>query len=38
MITQLGQEVAWRELHVVSHSIFAAAGFVEVSRPTSAGS
>jgi hypothetical protein len=34
MITQLGQEVTWGELHVRSRSIFAAAGFAEVSKPT----
>ena len=34
MITQPGQEVTWGELHVGSRSIFAAAGFTEVSRPT----
>jgi GNAT superfamily N-acetyltransferase len=34
MITQPGQEIAWGELHVGSRSIFAAAGFEEVSRPT----
>jgi GNAT superfamily N-acetyltransferase len=34
MITQPGQEVTWGELHVGSRSIFAAAGFAEVSRPT----
>ena len=34
MITQPGQEVAWGELHVGSRSIFAAAGFAEVSHPT----
>ena len=34
MITQPGQEVAWGELHVGSRSIFQAAGFREVSRPT----
>jgi GNAT superfamily N-acetyltransferase len=34
MITQPGQEVTWGELHVGSRSIFAAAGFSEVSRPT----
>ena len=34
MLTQPGQEVAWGELHVGSRSIFAAAGFAEVSRPT----
>jgi GNAT superfamily N-acetyltransferase len=34
MITQPGQEIAWGELHVGSRSIFEAAGFKEVSRPT----
>jgi GNAT superfamily N-acetyltransferase len=34
MITQLGQEVTWGELHVGSRSVFAAAGFEEVSHPT----
>jgi GNAT superfamily N-acetyltransferase len=34
MLTQPGHEVAWGELHVGSRSIFAAAGFSEVSRPT----
>ena len=34
MVTQPGQEVTWGELHVGSRSIFAAAGFVEVNRPT----
>jgi len=34
MLTQPGQEVPWGELHVGSRSIFAAAGFAEVSRPT----
>jgi GNAT superfamily N-acetyltransferase len=34
MITQPGQEVTWGELHVGSRSIFAAAGFAEVSHPT----
>jgi GNAT superfamily N-acetyltransferase len=34
MITQPGQEITWGELHVGSRSIFAAAGFTEVSRPT----
>ena len=34
MITKPGQEVAWGELYVGSRSIFAAAGFAEVSRPT----
>jgi GNAT superfamily N-acetyltransferase len=34
MITQPGQEIRWGELHVGSRSIFAAAGFAEVGRPT----
>jgi GNAT superfamily N-acetyltransferase len=34
MITEPGKEIAWGELHVGSHSIFAAAGFSEVNRPT----
>jgi GNAT superfamily N-acetyltransferase len=34
MITQPEQEITWGELHVGSRSIFAAAGFTEVSRPT----
>lgn len=34
MITQPGRDIAWGELHVGSRSIFAAAGFAEVSRPT----
>jgi GNAT superfamily N-acetyltransferase len=34
MITRPGQEIAWGELHVGSRSIFAAAGFTEVSHPT----
>jgi GNAT superfamily N-acetyltransferase len=34
MITRPGQDVTWGELHVGSRSVFAAAGFVEVSRPT----
>jgi GNAT superfamily N-acetyltransferase len=29
-----GKDVPWGELHVGHHSIFAAAGFAEVSRPT----
>ena len=29
-----GKEITWGELHVGSRSIFAAAGFAEVSRPT----
>jgi hypothetical protein len=38
MTTEPGQEISWGELHVGSRSIFAAAGFTEVSRPTFAGS
>jgi GNAT superfamily N-acetyltransferase len=34
MITSPGQEISWGELHVGSRSIFAAAGFTEVSKPT----
>jgi len=34
MITQAGQNITWGELHVGSRSVFAAAGFTEVSRPT----
>ncbi|MEU7893380.1 GNAT family N-acetyltransferase [Nonomuraea sp. NPDC049152] len=34
MITQPGKEITWGELHVGSRSVFAAAGFTEVSRPT----
>jgi GNAT superfamily N-acetyltransferase len=34
MSTQPGQEVTWGELHVGSRSMFAAAGFTEVARPT----
>jgi GNAT superfamily N-acetyltransferase len=34
MITTPGQEITWGELNVGSRSIFAAAGFAEVSRPS----
>jgi GNAT superfamily N-acetyltransferase len=34
MITQPGQVITWGELHVGSRSIFADAGFTEVSRPS----
>jgi GNAT superfamily N-acetyltransferase len=34
MITQPGREITWGELHVGSRSIFAAAGFREISHPT----
>ena len=33
MLVQPGQTITWGELHVGSRSIFAAAGFAEVSRP-----
>jgi GNAT superfamily N-acetyltransferase len=34
MLVQPGQDVTWGELHVGSRSIFEAAGFAEVSRPS----
>jgi GNAT superfamily N-acetyltransferase len=34
MVTRPGKEIAWGELHVGSRSIFVAAGFTEVGRPT----
>jgi GNAT superfamily N-acetyltransferase len=34
MITQPGQEITWDEMLVGNRSIFAAAGFAEVSHPT----
>ena len=34
MIPERGKDVPWGELHVGHASIFAAAGFSEVSRPT----
>jgi GNAT superfamily N-acetyltransferase len=34
MITKPGQDIAWDEVHVGSRSVFAAAGFAEVSHPT----
>jgi GNAT superfamily N-acetyltransferase len=34
MVASPGQDIAWGELHVGSRSIFADAGFTEVSRPT----
>jgi GNAT superfamily N-acetyltransferase len=34
MLTRPGQEIPWDEIHVGSRSIFAAAGFTEVSRPS----
>lgn len=34
MIRQPGQEIAWGEIHVGGRSVFADAGFTEVSHPT----
>jgi hypothetical protein len=34
MLTQPGQTITLDEIHVGSRSMFAAAGFAEVSRPT----
>jgi hypothetical protein len=34
MITDRGKEITWDEMHVGSCSIFAHAGFTEVSHPT----
>jgi GNAT superfamily N-acetyltransferase len=34
MITEPGEDITWGELHVGSRSIFEAAGFTEVTRPT----
>ncbi|MEO5575292.1 MAG: GNAT family N-acetyltransferase, partial [Gaiellaceae bacterium] len=34
MLTEPGKEITWGELHVGDRSIFAAAGFTEVGRPT----
>lgn len=34
MVTAPGQEVPWGELHVGTRSVFAAAGFTEVGRPS----
>jgi GNAT superfamily N-acetyltransferase len=34
MITEPGKDIMWGELHVGSRSIFADAGFAEVSRPS----
>ncbi len=34
MITTPGEDITWGEVHVGSRSIFAAAGFVEVARPS----
>jgi hypothetical protein len=34
MLTEPGKEITWGELHVGSRTAFAAAGFREVTRPT----
>ena len=34
MLTEPGQTISWDEIHVGSRSLFAEAGFTEVSRPT----
>jgi GNAT superfamily N-acetyltransferase len=34
MITEPGEEISWGELHVGNRTVFAAAGFAEVSHPT----
>ncbi|MBL0385758.1 GNAT family N-acetyltransferase [Tumebacillus sp. ITR2] len=34
MVTVQGEEITWGELHVGSHKAFVAAGFREVTRPT----
>ena len=34
MVTEPGKEVTWGEMNVGSRQVFAAAGFVEVSRPS----
>ena len=34
LLTTPGQKIAWDEIHVGSRSLFAAAGFAEVNRPT----
>jgi GNAT superfamily N-acetyltransferase len=34
MITEPGQEITWGETHVGTRSIFEAAGFMQVARPT----
>jgi GNAT superfamily N-acetyltransferase len=34
MLTEPGKEITWGEVHVGNRSIFAAAGFAEVARPT----
>ena len=34
MITEPGREITWGELYVGSRSVFADAGFTEVSKPS----
>ena len=34
LLTEPGQRISWDEIHVGSRSLFEAAGFTEVSRPT----
>lgn len=34
LLTRPGQDISWDEIHVGNRSVFAAAGFSEVSRPT----
>jgi hypothetical protein len=34
MVTEKGKEITWGELHVGSRSVFAAAGFRQVARPS----
>ena len=34
MLVEPGQDITWGEMHVGSRSIFADAGFQEVSHPT----
>jgi hypothetical protein len=34
MLTEPGHDVTWGELHVGNRSMFEAAGFAEVNRPT----
>ena len=34
MLTEPGQDITWGELHVGTRSMFDAAGFAEVARPT----
>ncbi|MDQ2933399.1 MAG: hypothetical protein M3R49_00190 [Chloroflexota bacterium] len=34
MITEPGEDISWGELHVGNRTVFAEAGFAEVSHPT----